>query len=164
MDLDQDNLAQFSALLESVPKSFVSLHEAFRNASHYTPQTTVSELRRLINSFKLLRYSTPSAAVTVEVELKRIVAYVRYYFEALPLGEGLPSTELQHADDLMLLAGNAFVNLWKLTGDEGHLFNAVYLLEYALTKSTQSFLARLILIRIYRLLGEYLAGAGTMKA
>ena len=37
MDLDQDNLAQFSAVLESVPKSFVSLHEAFRNASHYTP-------------------------------------------------------------------------------------------------------------------------------
>ena len=91
--------------------------------------------------------------ITVDTELERVAAYTKAYFEGLPLGVGLPLTELQHADDLVLLAGNTYVNLWKLTGDDCHLLNAIYLLEFALTKSKQSFLTRLILIRIYRLLG-----------
>ncbi len=103
--------------------------------------------------FKLLRYNTPLSENNVEMELKRVVEYTKYYFEGLPLGIGLPSTELQPADDLLLLAGNAFVNLWRLTGDDNYLFNAVYLLEFGVIKSKQSFLARLILIRLYRLLG-----------
>jgi N-terminal acetyltransferase B complex non-catalytic subunit len=86
--------------------------------------------------------------------LERVAVYSKHYFEALPLGASLPSTELQHADDLAILAGNALVNLWKLTGSDDHLYNAVYLLEFALNKSKQSFLTRLILIRIYRLLGK----------
>ena len=80
--------------------------------------------------------------------------YLKYYLEALPLGAHLPSTELQPADDLALLAGNALVNLWTLTNHDAHLLNVVYLLEFGLTKSKQSFLMRLILIRIYRILGK----------
>ncbi len=99
----------------------------------------------------------PSSEITVEWELKNVTDYTKYYFQGLFLGDGLPSTELQPADDLLLLAGNSFINLWKLTDDEGHLFNAVYLLEFGLTKSKQSFLARLLLIRIYRLLGGVLS-------
>ncbi|KAJ3517170.1 hypothetical protein NLJ89_g669 [Agrocybe chaxingu] len=133
----EDGLDELSSFLEAVPTSF----------------TTVSELRRLINAFKFRRYSLSSSQVSAETELQRVAEYTRYYFEGLPLGAGLASTELQPADDLMLLAGNALVNLWKLTGNNDHLFNAVYLLEFALTKSKQSFLTRLILIRIYRLLG-----------
>lgn len=116
-------------------------------------KTNVSELRRLINSYKLLRYMLVESNITVDAELERAVAYTKAYFEGLSLGVGLPSTELQHADDLVLLAGNTYVNLWKLTGDDCHLMNAIYLLEFAVTKSKQSFLTRLILIRIYRLLG-----------
>lgn len=86
--------------------------------------------------------------------MARVAAYTRFYLEGLALGDGLPSSELQPADDLVLLAGNTYVNLWKLTGSDCHLLNAVYLLEFALTKSKQSFLTRLILIRLYRLLGE----------
>ena len=99
----------------------------------------------------------PSSEITVEWELKHVTVYTKYYFQGLLLGDGLPSTELQPADDLLLLAGNTFINLWKLTGDEGHLFNAVYLLEFGLAKSKHSFLARLLLIRIYRLLGGILS-------
>lgn len=117
------------------------------------PKDDFPELRRSINVFKLLRFNTPSSEINVETELKCVAEYTKYYFEGLPLGAGLPSTELQPADDLLLLAGNSLVNLWKLTGDDNYLFNAVYLLEFGVTKSKQSFMARLILIRIYRLLG-----------
>ena len=117
-------------------------------------QTTVSELCRLINSFKILRFSLLESDITVELESARVEKYLKYYLEALPLGAHLPSTELQPADDLALLAGNALVNLWTLTNHDAHLLNAVYLLEFGLTKSKQSFLMRLILIRVYRILGK----------
>lgn len=119
-------------------------------------KNTASELLRLINAHKILRYTLSQAQVTVEAELGRVSIYTKHYFAGLPLGASLPSTELQHADDLALLAGNTYVNLWKLTSNDHYLFNAIYLLEFALTKSKQSFLMRLILIRIYRLLGKRL--------
>ncbi|KIM49319.1 hypothetical protein M413DRAFT_438506 [Hebeloma cylindrosporum] len=137
LDLEESDLSQFTIFLQVVPAGF----------------TNVSELRRLINAYKLLRYTLVESDITVDTELERAAAYVKAYFQALPLGVGLPSTELQHADDFALLAGNAYVNIWKLTGNDCHLLNAIYLLEFAVTKSKQSFLTRLILIRIYRLLG-----------
>lgn len=107
-----------------------------------------------MNSFKILRYNLLEPDITVELESARVEKYLKYYLEALPLGAHLPPTELQPADDLALLAGNALVNLWTLTSHDIHLLNAVYLLEFGLTKSKQSFLMRLILIRIYRILGN----------
>ena len=119
-------------------------------------QTTLSELSRLVNSFKILRFSLIESYISVEMELARVETYLKYYLEALPLGAHLPSTELQPADDLALLAGNTLVNLWTLTRHDGHLLSASYLLEFGLTKSKQSFLMRLMLIRIYRILGKAL--------
>jgi N-terminal acetyltransferase B complex non-catalytic subunit len=107
-----------------------------------------------VNSFKFLRFNLLESDITVELESARVEKYLKYYLEALPLGAQLPSTELQPTDDLALLAGNALVNLWTLTNRDAHLLNAVYLLEFGLTKSKQSFLMRLILIRIYRILGK----------
>lgn len=119
------------------------------------PKGNISDLLRLINAHKILRHTSSKSDITVQSESESAAAYTEHYFAALPLGASLPSTELQHADDLALMAGNAYVSLWRLTGDDCHLFSAVYLLEYGLTKSKQSFLMRLILIRIYRLLGKF---------
>uniref|UniRef100_A0A8H7Y5Y3 Actin cytoskeleton organization protein n=1 Tax=Psilocybe cubensis TaxID=181762 RepID=A0A8H7Y5Y3_PSICU len=135
--LDAESLSILRTFLEAIPTAF----------------TTISELRRLINSFKLIRYTLSESEITAEKELIRVAAYARYYFEGLALGVGLPSTELQPADDFALLAANAFITLWKLTGKDNHLLDATYLLEFALSRSKQSFLTRLILIRLYRLLG-----------
>lgn len=77
------------------------------------------------------------------------------YLKGLELGSDLPSTELQPADDLALLAANGYIMLWSLSKDDAYLYRAVSVLEFALTKSKQSFLARLMLIQLYRLLGRY---------
>jgi len=111
----------------------------------------------LINVLKLQRFSLPQSDIAIESEKSRLDTYLAHYFSALPLGSALPATELQYADDLALLASNALVNLWKLTQDTLYLFNLVYLLEFALTKSKQAFLARLLLIRVYRILGTLFA-------
>ena len=79
--------------------------------------------------------------------------YLQVYFDALKLGKDLPDTELQPADDLALLSGQAFVGAWRAGGDTAYLYNAVAALEYASSRSKQSYKIRLLLIRIYRLLG-----------
>ncbi|KAJ2932908.1 hypothetical protein H1R20_g4212, partial [Candolleomyces eurysporus] len=114
---------------------------------------TKKEAQRVINVHKLLRYGLAPSEVTVETETELLRTYIQHYHEALPLGASLPATELQPADDFALLAGNTFVNLWQLSKDYSHLYSAASFLEFALNKSKQSFLTRLILIRVYRLVG-----------
>ena len=80
--------------------------------------------------------------------------YTKSYLEGLQFGRDLPTTELQYADDLAILAAHAYISLWTLTANEDYLLNCAILLEYASTKSKQSFQIRIILIRVYRLLGQ----------
>ncbi|KIY43365.1 actin cytoskeleton organization protein [Fistulina hepatica ATCC 64428] len=133
--LHGDHLAQWRAFLQAFTESF----------------TTLDELSRNINSHKLLRYNLPEQP-TLESELASVSLLAEQYVQALPLGEGLPATELQPSDDLAVLASNVLVNLWTMTGDVKYLYAAVTLLEYGLMKSKQSYAMRLTAIRIYRLL------------
>ncbi|KAJ7172404.1 actin cytoskeleton organization protein [Mycena filopes] len=135
--LESEDAAKWMSYLQSLTPSF----------------TSTNDLRRLINSHKLLRHSLATDDLTPTAESDRAALYTKQYLEGLKLGASLAPTELQPADDLAILAGNAFVNLWKIDNDEKYLYNAVALLEFALTKSKQSFQTRLMLIRIYRLLG-----------
>ncbi|KAF8212156.1 actin cytoskeleton organization protein [Mycena galopus ATCC 62051] len=135
--LEGDDAARWTSFLQSSTPSFASNND----------------LRRLINSHKLLRQNLSSDDLNIGVETERASLYTQQYLEGLKLGVSLPPTELQPADDLALLAGNVLVSLWKMSSDEKYLYNAVALLEFALTKSKQSFHTRLMLIRIYRLLG-----------
>lgn len=102
-----------------------------------------------------MRNNLTESDLTVEAEQSRATIYTKQYIHALPLGANLPSTELQPADDLAILAGTTFVNLWALTQDEKYLYQTSALLEFALTKSQQCFSIRLMLIRVYRLLGQF---------
>jgi N-terminal acetyltransferase B complex non-catalytic subunit len=118
-------------------------------------KATPAELRRAINVHKLQRYNISKSQLTVESESARASLYLKDYLQGLKLGEHLPKTELQPADDLAILIGQTFVSLWKLTGSEGPLCKAVVVLEFASAKSIHSFQIRLLLIRIYRLLGKF---------
>lgn len=118
-------------------------------------QATIDDLFRFINAQKLLRYNLPESEISSESEGARAVQYLQVYLDALKFGKDLPDTELQPADDLAMLAGQAFVSAWRISGDSAQLYNAAALLEYASSRSKQSYLIRLLLIRIYRLLGTY---------
>ncbi|KAF9052875.1 N-acetyltransferase B complex non catalytic subunit-domain-containing protein [Panaeolus papilionaceus] len=114
---------------------------------------TIPALQTVINAHKLLRFGLTPSEITVESELNRVGQYVKLYFETITFGSNLPSTELQPGDDLVLLAVNALISAWRHSQSTSHLLSAIYLLEFALTKSKHCFLARLVLIRLYRLLG-----------
>lgn len=68
-------------------------------------------------------------------------------------GKNLAKTELQPADDLAILATSSFISLHLLTRSRSYLSCAVSVLEFALVRSPQGFQHRLLLIRLYRLLG-----------
>ena len=67
--------------------------------------------------YKLQRYLLTPTQLTAELETARALTYLRAYMAALPLGQEFPSTELQPADDLILLAAQAYVNAWRFTGE-----------------------------------------------
>ncbi|KAI5121380.1 hypothetical protein M0805_001193 [Coniferiporia weirii] len=120
--------------------------------AHEHAHDTEDPLRRSINVYMLRRYILTSDELSIEQESARALTYLRTYVAGLPLGKKLPDTELQPADDLVLLAAQAFVGLWKLNSEEGWLLMAASVLEYAAQRSKNSYLIRLHLVRIYRLL------------
>ncbi|KAF7304820.1 Actin cytoskeleton organization protein [Mycena kentingensis (nom. inval.)] len=126
---------------------------AFLQSLIELPVDEPSGLRKLINAHKLLRYVLTSDELSVPAETARAALYTQQYLKALKFGADLPSTELQPADDLALLAASANVNLWQTTSDEKYLCTAAALLEFGLVKSKQAYQMRLLLVRIYRLLG-----------
>jgi N-terminal acetyltransferase B complex non-catalytic subunit len=104
---------------------------------------------------KLLRHSLTEAQVSEESEVARADKCLELYLEGLKLGKDLPKTELQPADDLIILYAQILVNAWKISDDEMHLYKAAVGLEVALTHSQQAYQIRLTLIRIYHLLGGF---------
>lgn len=116
-------------------------------------KATTAELQRSINARKLTRFGASQSPVAEEHEIAQ--QHIQHYADALPLGTALASTELQPADDLAILAANVLVNIWDQTKKEEYLYAVTTLLEYALLKSPQSFYMRLVLIRVYRILGKH---------
>ncbi|KAF8559771.1 actin cytoskeleton organization protein [Imleria badia] len=137
LDLETTSLGRWKAFLAHHQPSFAS----------------VGDLQRLINVRKLERYMLVDAEITVESETARGLKYLEEYLDGLALGGDLPVTELQPADDLVLLAANALVMVWVLNRSEEALSQAATALEYGLTKSRMSFQMRIMLVRIYRILG-----------
>lgn len=103
---------------------------------------------------KLLRHNLLESQASEESENARADKCLELYLDGLRLGKDLPKTELQPADDLIILYAHILVNAWKVSNDESHLCKAAVALEVALTYSQQAYQIRLTLIRIYHLLGE----------
>jgi N-terminal acetyltransferase B complex non-catalytic subunit len=109
-------------------------------------------LQRLINIYKMERYSLTESELTADLEGGRASDYAAAYIKGLPHGSNIPETETQPADDLAILAAHAYLNVHKTTGKSESLYSAVSLLEFGLTKSKQAFQMRLLLIRLYHVL------------
>ncbi|KAH8116753.1 actin cytoskeleton organization protein [Phellopilus nigrolimitatus] len=120
--------------------------------AHTHVSDTEPTLYRSINVHKLRRHVLGADELSVTQETERALAYLRAYTAALGLGGALPETELQPADDLVLLAAQTFVGLWGTQNDVAWLYMAVSVLEYAARRSKNSYLVRLHLVRVHRLL------------
>lgn len=84
---------------------------------------------------------------------QQAAANFRSMTENFEPGDGLLVTDLQPADDFILLACSAFVSFANLSQSITPLHTAAFLLNRALIKSPHKYQFRLFLISIYRLLG-----------
>ncbi|KAG8715795.1 hypothetical protein FRC08_010170 [Ceratobasidium sp. 394] len=116
--------------------------------------TTLSGLRRAINVAKMLRTGKPSVEkIMPEEEVALAGKYLKAYFDAAPLCENFPPTEQQPRDDFAILAASALISAYTGSGKSSYLTQAVVVLEYAHSKSTYNYRFRMLLIRLYRLIG-----------
>ena len=102
-----------------------------------------------------LRYAmhTPDAAERRSWVNELLVRYQ----EGLPLGDSLPDTDLQIVDPYALLAANLLIDEYDATSSEETLLQAAAVLATALSNSQHNIQARLLLVKVYGLLGA--AGA-----
>ncbi|CAE6412720.1 unnamed protein product [Rhizoctonia solani] len=116
--------------------------------------TSVNGLRRAVNIAKMLRTGKPTAEkISPEDEVTSARKYLKAYLDAAPICENYPETEQQPRDDFAILAASAMVSAYVGSGKSSYLTQAVVILEYALSKSPYNARFRILLIRIYRLIG-----------
>ncbi|KAL9537039.1 hypothetical protein MBANPS3_012138 [Mucor bainieri] len=77
------------------------------------------------------------------------------YQEALPLGEGLEKTEMQYGDEFVILASHILLDLYHQEQKVSFLMQAICLLETALVKSIHNFQIKLVLVRMYTMMGAF---------
>uniref|UniRef100_A0A8C3WYX8 N-alpha-acetyltransferase 25, NatB auxiliary subunit n=1 Tax=Catagonus wagneri TaxID=51154 RepID=A0A8C3WYX8_9CETA len=77
------------------------------------------------------------------------------YQHGLEFGKSCLKTELQFSDYYCLLAVHVLIDIWRETGDETTVWQALALLEEGLTHSPSNAQFKLLLVRIYCMLGAF---------
>uniref|UniRef100_A0A452QZE0 N-alpha-acetyltransferase 25, NatB auxiliary subunit n=1 Tax=Ursus americanus TaxID=9643 RepID=A0A452QZE0_URSAM len=77
------------------------------------------------------------------------------YQHGLEFGKSCLKTELQFSDYYCLLAVHVLIDVWRETGDETAVWQALTLLEEGLTHSPSNAQFKLLLVRIYCVLGAF---------
>ena len=96
----------------------------------------------------------PEASRTSAHEAREATRLLSLYFAGLPLGKGLPETDLQPADDLALLSAQALIMAWWHDRSSYQpLECAAAVLAFALRRSRHKYQMRVLLVRLLRLLG-----------
>lgn len=112
---------------------------------------------RKLNGHKLLRYALPPG--DLEMELAAGDQYLGLYLQGAEFGESLPVTDIRPADDYGLMAAQAWTRASSLCkGDPSasrtYMLMAIHVLETMLKDSPASGQARMLLIRLLRLIGK----------
>ena len=98
-------------------------------------------------------FANGNTDAAVEDTLAVVNELLTRYAETLPAGTDLKETELQHADPYGLLAAQYLVGLHKKTSDAVYIRRAAVVLEKLLVPSKYNAQARLLLVKLYCLLG-----------
>ena len=95
---------------------------------------------------------TTTTIPTPEDEEALAKKYLALYTAALPLDAGLPAESLHPADDLGVLAGSVLISAYHISLSQSYLYSALIVLEKVTSHSKWCYPARLLLIRLNRLL------------
>ncbi|XP_038630065.1 N-alpha-acetyltransferase 25, NatB auxiliary subunit isoform X1 [Scyliorhinus canicula] len=88
-------------------------------------------------------------------KLRLVEELMQRYKHALKFGKSCLKTELQFSDNYCLLAVHILLDIWRQSGEEWPLWQSLALLEKSLSNSPSNAQFKLLLIRIYCLLGAF---------
>lgn len=147
-----EDLLPYLGALSSDSRS--KLSAALKEKTKPLSVKTEAELRTYISIAKITRAVQTASGLSEESEAALAAELVARYVDGLSVGKDLPETEMQPADDIALLAVQALLSAYRLSGGKlVYLFQVIGLLEFGLTKSSKGYQLRMLLIRSYTLAG-----------
>ncbi|KAF9098341.1 N-alpha-acetyltransferase 25, NatB auxiliary subunit [Mortierella sp. AD031] len=121
---------------------------------------TVKEISMQINLVRFERFIGTFSHVNSTETMALVNKFWKLYGSALPFGKDLEETERQYGDDYVIMAAHLLIDLHKDTKSYFPLLNATFMLEHALSASKHNYQMKLVLIRVYELLGAYNCAIG----
>ncbi|KAG0240907.1 N-alpha-acetyltransferase 25, NatB auxiliary subunit [Actinomortierella wolfii] len=116
---------------------------------------TAKDTQIQINITRFERFVGMHTSLSAAEKYAQVNNLWKLYEEALPLGKDLEETERQYGDDYAIMASHILIDLYKETKSYTPLLNAAFLLEHALKASKHNYQMKLLLIRIYSILGAF---------
>ncbi|KAF9576942.1 N-alpha-acetyltransferase 25, NatB auxiliary subunit [Mortierella alpina] len=116
---------------------------------------TVKEICIQINIVRFERFTGMHAKLNSTETMALVNQFWKRYEDALPLGKDLEETERQYGDDYAIMAAHLLFDIHKETKSYFPLLNAIFMLEHALNASKHNYQLKLVLIRMYELLGAF---------
>ncbi|KAG4097911.1 hypothetical protein H8356DRAFT_1674383 [Neocallimastix lanati (nom. inval.)] len=118
-----------------------------------TNDLTVNDIQRNINIEKIFFYI--GYDINNEEDVKNYVKkLISLYEDTLPFGTKLEDTERQFGDDYLVLAVSLLIDYYKSTKKTCYVYEAIAILERGLEKSKFNFQFKIILMRLYSILGD----------
>ncbi|CAI2168039.1 4025_t:CDS:10 [Funneliformis geosporum] len=145
--------------LKSVPLEISrKMVEAFKTSIDSTCEDIKSRIQNVyknINVNKLERYLGLLSDISESDAILYVNKLWRSYNDALQYGVELLDTENQYGDEFVILASHLLIDLYLKKGQNSFILQAIFLLEMASCKSKYNYQFKLLLIRLYQILGVF---------
>lgn len=120
--------------------------------------STMQQMLRYISNLQLSRYLGFHETLDIENKMKLAICLIQYYEHGLQFNEGQLPTDFCHNDPYALLIAHVIYDLWIETNDTIYIRDAIVVLENALFHSVSNYQIKLLLLKLYNLIGSSKAG------
>ncbi|RHZ56831.1 hypothetical protein Glove_396g53 [Diversispora epigaea] len=136
-------------------KKIIEEFKSTINLSDDDKKSKIKNIQKNVNIYKFERFMGLFEELNENEMLSYVNNLINSYKDALQYGEELPDTEYQYGDDFIIIGSQILFDLYKKTGHNSYLFQAIFILENALKKSKHNFQFKLFLIRLYQKIGIF---------
>ncbi|CAG8502005.1 8272_t:CDS:10 [Acaulospora morrowiae] len=160
----EDLQPYLKAIPNDLAKKIIKEIKATIDDSSDDEKSKISNIQRNVNVYKLERFLGLLAELTEDDVLSYVNKLWALYKDTLQYGVNITETENQHGDECVILASHALFDLYTKVGKNTFIMQAILLLEMALTKSKHNFQLKLLLIRLYQIVGIFYRQADLYKS
>ncbi|XP_060069470.1 N-alpha-acetyltransferase 25, NatB auxiliary subunit-like [Ylistrum balloti] len=117
--------------------------------------SSVKQMQRHITLLQLMRYMGYYDKLSTTERLVLVKEYIQRYHHGLSYGKDLLSTDLQYSDNYLLIAVLLLLDIWRESKNDSLVWQAIVQLEKGISNSRSNFHMKLILMRLYCIMGAY---------